>query len=238
MPFRPVSRRRRRHRLLATIVFTAAATFAVVVITNRGGAAPPSGPGPALVDLLTVTPVGSEAGYERELFPHWVDGDGDGCDTRDEVLLAELRPARVAGAGAGVGAGTDGRGCTVTGEWSSSYDGYVTDDPADLEIDHTVALAEAWRSGAATWSLARRQAFANDTGYAGTLVAVTAATNRAKSDSDPASWQPPNRAAWCVFGTNWVFVKYRWQLTADAAEARALRNLLRGCPAADPPPRA
>lgn len=58
---------------------------------------------------------------------------------------------------------------------------------------------------------------------------VLAATNRSKSDRDPASWQPPNREVWCDFATDWATVKIRWRLTADEDEVRALRNMLRGC---------
>jgi hypothetical protein len=92
-----------------------------------------------------------------------------------------------------------------------------------------VALHEAWQSGAATWEPQRRRAFANDLGHPGALVAVTAAMNRIKSDRDPASWQPPNRASWCLYAADWITVKVRWGLTADEAEVTALRNMLAGC---------
>jgi hypothetical protein len=173
-----------------------------------------------LLDRLVIAPEGPDAGYGRELFPHWVDADGDGCDTRSEVLIEESRSL----------AQVDRFGCTViAGDWVSVYDGSATDDPAELEIDHVVALAEAWRSGAADWDGVRRRAFANDREHPGALVAVTAATNRAKGDSDPASWQPPDPAAWCTFATDWVTTKLRWGLTADAAEHDALAAMLRTC---------
>lgn len=126
---------------------------------------------------------GDGDGYECELFGDgWIDADGDGCDTRREVLIAEsTSPAQV-----------DPFGCEViAGDWVSAYDGYSTDDPTELEIDHVVALSEAWRSGAAAWPEDRRLAFANDLDSPAALVAVTAATNRSKGDRDPASWQPP-----------------------------------------------
>lgn len=56
--------------------------------------------------------------------------------------------------------------------------------------------------------------------------------NRSKGDRDPARWQPPNRAAWCRYASDWITVKARWNLTADQAEATALRNMLHGCGAA------
>ncbi len=202
--------------------------------TTTGGLSA-SGAGPFavadLLDRLTVAPAASGAAYDRGLFEHWTDDDGDGCDTRAEVLQAESATPVVEGAG-----------CTVvTGAWLSIYDGYSTPNADELEVDHLVALHEAWRSGASTWAPDRRRAFANDLGHPGALVAVTAAMNRSKGDRDPASWQPPNRAAWCLYATDWIAVKARWDLTVDDAEATALRNMLAGCGAAPttttaPPP--
>lgn len=169
---------------------------------------------PADLDRLVVAPEGGEEGYDRELFEHWVDADGDGCDTRCEVLEEERR--------------TDLAGLP-DGGWLSLYDGYTTDDPGELDIDHVVPLAEAWRSGASDWDAERREAFANDLDDPRALVAVTAATNRAKGDRDPAEWQPPARGAWCWYGEAWVATKLRWGLTADQAEVDALRNMLAGC---------
>ena len=173
-----------------------------------------------LLATLSVAPAGPETGYERSLFDHWIDADGNGCDTRGEVLRAEsITPAQI-----------DPVGCFVlTGDWLSIYDNYTTDDPSELDVDHMVPLFEAWQSGASTWSAERRRAFANDLDHPGTLVAVTQATNRSKGADDPAQWQPPNRNAWCMYAADWITVKARWQLTADAAEISALRNMLRGC---------
>src|SRR5690606_87672 len=155
----------------------------------------------------------------RERFPHWT-SRGDGCDTRDRVLIEEsLSRAQV-----------DIPCTVVAGDWRSPYDGVEVTDPAELEIDHVVALHEAWQSGAAHWTEARREAFANDLSYEGTLVAVTSATNRSKSDRDPAEWRPPAREAWCRFALDWITVKVRWGLTADEAERRSLADLLATCP--------
>lgn len=172
-----------------------------------------------VVALVQVAPERASGGYDRDLFDHWSDDDGDGCDTRDEVLIAESHVSVQPGTGCRVG----------TGWWLSVYDGYSTDDPSELEIDHLVALSEAWRSGADVWSPQRRQAFANDLGHPGALVAVTAAMNRSKGDKDPARWQPPNRSSWCLYATDWITVKARWGLTVDEGEATALRNMLAGC---------
>jgi hypothetical protein len=184
---------------------------------------------------LRVAPENPRTGYDRALFEHWIDADGNRCDTREEVLKAEsLTPAQV-----------DYYGCkVVAGDWVSLYDGFTTDQPGELDIDHVVALAEAWDSGAHGWDAARRRDFANDLGYAGSLIAVSASSNRSKSDRDPAEWLPPRREAWCLFATDWVAVKIRWNLSADPAEVAALRTALETCgsapvitpPTIPPPP--
>lgn len=170
---------------------------------------------------LRVAPEGPRAGYRRELFPHWGDAEGDGCNTREEVLIRQsASPAQV-----------DPYGCRVlAGDWTSRYDGVHTTDPADLEIDHVVALAEAWDSGASGWTTARRRAFANDLDHP-ELLAVSSASNQAKSDSDPAQWQPSRAEGGCQYARDWIAVKRAWDLTADQAEADALRRLLATCPA-------
>lgn len=173
-----------------------------------------------LLARVEVQPESSSTGYDRGHFGGWRDDDGDGCDTRSEVLQAEsAAPVELSPAGCRV----------LAGQWLSIYDGYSTPHPDELEVDHLVSLSEAWRSGASAWSPERRAAFANDLGHPGALVAVTAAMNRSKGDRDPAAWQPPNRAAWCVYAADWVTVKARWQLTMDRAEATAVRNMLNGC---------
>jgi len=156
-------------------------------------------------------------GYDRDAFDLWVDDDGDGCDTRQEVLAAE-RLAHGAGACGLIGA-----------TWYSPYDGGEYHDPADLEIDHLVALKEAWDSGAWAWTDAHRRAFANDLGHPEALIAVASHENRAKGDRDPSNWMPTERAAWCGYAADWVRVKAVWGLSVDGSEAGRLRVVLEGC---------
>lgn len=166
-------------------------------------------------------PVATEVrtGYSRSLFPLWIDADGDGCNTRYEVLIAEAttRP--------GVGAG-----CTLSGgRWYSYYDNVSWTDPADLDIDHLVPLAEAWDSGARNWTTTQRRAFANDLGDARDLVAVTDNVNQAKGDQDPGTWMPSYISARCRYVGEWVAVKLRWRLTVDTGEKNALAGYAGGC---------
>ena len=159
-------------------------------------------------------------GYVRALFVHWIDVDRDGCDTRDEVLIAESRTTPRVRAG-----------CWVAGSWRSVYDGVTTTRASSFDIDHVVPLKEAWDSGAWAWTSARRQGYANDLGNSRSLRAVSAASNRSKSDSDPAQWLPPLRSFRCTYATDWVAIKVRWRLSVDALERAALRRILAACPA-------
>ncbi|MEV5680950.1 HNH endonuclease family protein [Streptomyces sp. NPDC052179] len=174
-----------------------------------------------LSDAVQRLPLAAESrdGYERAKFKHWVDADHDACNTRAEVLLDESRiPATVE------------PGCKiVAGEWYSYYDAVTVTAPGGLDIDHMVPLAEAWDSGASQWTATRREAYANDLGADRSLVAVTAKTNRSKSDQDPSTWLPPLADARCTYAADWVSTKLRWSLTADAPEVAALSVLAESC---------
>lgn len=96
--------------------------------------------------------------------------------------------------------------------WISVYDGITVTDAGKPDIDHMVPLANAWRSGAGSWTAERRKAFANDLPRP-QLLAVSAATNRSKGDQGPDEWQPPAKGYWCTYATAWTNVKSTYQLT-------------------------
>ncbi len=156
-------------------------------------------------------------GYDRDLFDIWSDLDGDGCDTRREVLIRDSI----------VAVGLDpGRRCwVVSGQWYSHYDGVRSTDAGSLDIDHLVPLAEAWASGAHAWPSDWREKFANDEGA---LIAVSARSNRSKGSDDPAEWMPTNSQFTCPYAIGWIGTKARWGLSVDQREADFLRQLLEG----------
>lgn len=170
-------------------------------------------------DVLATIPVERErpAGYRREAFRHWLDVDGDGCDAREQVLRRDA-----------IGfAQVDGFRCfVVEADWRSPYDGVTTSDRTAVDIDHVVALKEAWDSGAWAWSEARRTAFANDTSDPRTLRAVSSRSNRMKSDRDPSNWMPQLASYWCTYVGDWISIKARWSLSMDESEWRRINNLL------------
>ena len=160
-------------------------------------------------------------GYNRSAFKHWIDADKNGCNTRAEVLIQEaiVKPKI-------------GPKCKLTGgKWISAYDGKTITNASQLDVDHMVPLAEAWRSGAWKWSAAQRQAFANDLENSEALIAVTLSTNRSKGDKDPALWMPSIDQ--CTYIQNWISIKSKYSLTADTKEAEKLNSVFATCNFAD-----
>lgn len=215
------SARRRPRRVLGTLgALTAALTTASVLAGPPAQAAPPTpiaaSTARSYLSELSVATPGSMSGYSRDKFPHWITQSGS-CDTREVVLKRD---------------GTDvaqNSSCSATsGTWKSPYDGATWTAASDVDIDHVVPLAEAWRSGASSWTTAQRQALANDLTRP-QLVAVTDNVNQSKGDKDPATWMPPLASYDCVYARMWVQVKHYYDLDVDSAEKSALQGVLNGC---------
>ena len=188
------------------------------VVTSTVAPKGSAGTNTALALLLTITVQNERPqGYSRSLFKHWVDADGDSCDTREEVLIAESTSR----------AQVDAYGCKVIeGDWLSPYDNVAHTNPSALDIDHMIPLKEAWDSGAWAWSAMKRQLFANDLTDARSLIAVTAGQNRSKSDRDPSNWLPPQTQYRCTYLAEWVAIKSHWKLSMDQSEFGRIKNVL------------
>jgi hypothetical protein len=206
----------------ALLALTAAAGCDVTVDPDAdsgsaGGGASTAGAGDAEAKLgkLTVAKAKSMSGYSRAKFPHWI-STGSNCDVRDSVLKRDGTKVKLSGCN------------VVAGTWVSVYDGDKITDPAKVDIDHVVPLANAWRSGANAWTTEKRQDFANDLDDP-QLVAVSASSNRSKGDQDPSTWKPEQTGAWCEYAQDWIVVKSRWKLTVTDAEKAALTAMLRKC---------
>jgi hypothetical protein len=209
-----------RRPFLISLAAVVAATTAFVLGATPVLAYPPTPPSASeaqtQLNSLTVKSEGSTTGYSRDLFPHWSTVSGT-CDTRDEVLKRD---------GTGVTVDSD---CEPTaGRWYSVYDSVWVTDDSSVDIDHIVPLAEAWRSGANSWTTSRRQQFANDLQRA-QLIAVTASSNRSKGDKDPSLWKPPNTSVHCIYAREWIWVKYYYGLSLQSAEKSALQSMLNAC---------
>ncbi|MFJ9648601.1 HNH endonuclease family protein [Streptomyces sp. NPDC004244] len=208
----------RRLGVLASTVALAALTSLVNAPVAQAAPPTPISASAARAYLATVTPraEGSTSGYSRSLFPHWSTVSGS-CNTRETVLKRDGRNVV-----------TDANCASVSGSWYSEYDGATWTAAADLDIDHVVPLAEAWRSGANSWTTSKRQQFANDLTRP-QLIAVTDVVNQAKGDQDPAEWLPSTTSYRCTYARMWVHVKQYWGLSMDSAEKTALVNVLNGC---------
>lgn len=169
-----------------------------------------------ILALLKTKSESASSSYNRSYFKHWIDADGNGCDTRDEVLAQESK-TRVS--------------CIdlASGSWVSLYDGAKISNPSALDIDHFIPLKEAWESGASNWDDDTRERFANDLSYSQSLIAVSASSNRSKSDRDPGAWLPTSKAFTCKYVGIWVAVKYRWGLSIDSIEKRVLTTKISSC---------
>lgn len=193
--------------------------------------APSTAPSEKLDQLPVIERSTEDPTYRRAAFGRtWADLDGDGCNTRDEVLLATVartKPYRVQRQGRC-------QADMVAGTWTDLY----TDKPMTwtnlkdisqaqgIPLDHIVSLAGSYRYGAKNWTQQRRIEFANDELN---LTPTTAAINQAKTDNDPASWTPPASGR-CAYATRYIAVKARWDLPVDQQEKAALQRLLRRCP--------
>ncbi|MFG3645090.1 HNH endonuclease family protein [Micromonospora sp. NPDC047762] len=216
----PVSARFPRIARYAAAVVLAAVAALVGVSAQPASATPPGIPSKATaqsqLNALTVATQGSTSGYSRDLFPHWVTISGS-CNTREQVLKRD-----------GTSVVVDSSCAPTSGRWYSPYDGATWTAASDVDIDHVVPLAEAWRSGANSWTTSRRQSFANDLTRP-QLIAVTDNVNQSKGDQDPSTWQPPLSSYRCTYSKIWITVKYSWGLTLQSSEKSALQSMLNTC---------
>jgi hypothetical protein len=180
----------------------------------------------ALLGTLAVKGRAPRTGYDRDLFGQaWADTDRNGCDTRNDVLRRDLIAAQLK-------PGTNG--CVVlSGTLADPFSGRQIafqrgQGTSELvQIDHVVALSDAWQKGAQQWTPDRRVAFANDPLN---LLAVDGSLNQAKGDGDAATWLPPNRGFRCAYVARQVAVKAKYGAWVTAAEYDAIARVLSDCP--------
>lgn len=157
-----------------------------------------------------------------------IDNDGDGCTIREDILRRDLRGIRSAAAGSGKPA------CTVlSGRLPDPYTGMTIAfrrgraTSSAVQIDHVVALHNAWDSGASGWTARKRRALGNDPQN---LLAVSGPANQEKSDADASQWLPSDARFRCGYVSRQIGVKAAYGLTVTAAEKNAMRKVLLGCP--------
>jgi len=172
---------------------------------------------------LTVRPDGAKTPYKRTKFGSaWRDQDGNACDTRDDILRRDMTSFTL----------KTGSTCIVaTGVLQDPYTGTTIQfdkatAPSRIQIDHMVALGDAWRTGASTWTDEERLAYANDPQV---LLAVDGPSNQLKGDDDSAHWLPPNQAYWCMYVIRQITIKSLYGLSVNATEKANMTSVLGNC---------
>ena len=219
-----------RHRWVLAVAVAVVAVVAVIAFLalrparTWPGDALPDVPALELVETLEVMGRGPMSDFDRALFGEpWADVDGNGCDTRNDVLRRDLTDVTVRSDGCAVTAGTLMDPFSGVGR---PFERGPETSPL-VQIDHVVALADAWQKGARTWTPDRRTRFANDPLN---LLAVDGALNQAKGAGDVATWLPPDRGYWCPYAARVVAVKATYGLAVTAAEGERLTEILGTCP--------
>lgn len=249
-------RSRRRRRIINTITMLTAGAVLVWVLVPRFGinllglpvTKPDTGiinigrssddilksaPKTDLTSAIAALPEMNEwhPDYERSNFGDgWADLDGDGCNTRNEVLARDLDNVRFR---------SDTDDCVVqSGDFVDPYTGQQiiftrgAETSDDVQIDHVVALADAWDKGASSWSVHQRERFANDPLN---LLAVEGKANQDKLAASIDEWVPPNEGYRCAYLARQVAVKTKWSLGVSSAEKHTMAVLATEC-AAQPLP--
>jgi hypothetical protein len=180
----------------------------------------------ATLETLAVKGRAPKTGYTRDQFGQsWADVDHNGCDTRNDILQRDLKSILFK-------EGT--HNCVVmsgvlpdpySGEQISFVRGNVTS--LEVQIDHVVALSDAWQKGAQKLSLVTRTAFANDPLN---LLAVKGRLNSQKGDGDAATWLPPLKSYRCAYVARQIAVKAKYSLWVTSAEKSAMASILQKCP--------
>lgn len=184
-----------------------------------------SGKGGAALAAAEALPVKGRAprtGYDRDNFGSpWADTDSNKCGTRDDILKRDLENVKFRGGDCTVASGV------LDPDPYTGADVTFVRGRSQVDIDHIVALSDAWQKGAQQWDASKRIALANDPLN---LLAVDAGANRGKGDGDTATWLPPNKAYRCTYVAAQVAVKKKYGLWVTSAEQSAMKRVLTSCP--------
>jgi hypothetical protein len=178
-----------------------------------------------LLDSLAVKGRAPKTGYTRAQFGQtWADVNRNGCDTRNDILKRDLTNVIFR---------TGTRDCVVeSGTLIDPYSGttinFVKGNKSSMEvqIDHVVALSNAWQTGAFKLTLAKRTEFANDPEN---LLAVQGRLNSQKGDGDAATWLPPLKSYRCTYISKQIAVKAKYGLWVTSPEKAAMKTILGKC---------
>ncbi|MDF2847634.1 MAG: endonuclease [Oerskovia sp.] len=227
----PTSRKSARLRRALRITLIALALGIVIANavnqpTIEATEAPATGTALAALGTLDVKGIAPATGYERENFGSaWADVDGNGCDTRNDILARDLTELTYS---------TRDKACEVrTGTFDDPYTGetisFVRGNKTSsaVQIDHVIPLMDAWRKGAQSWDDETRRRFANDPLN---LLASDGSANQSKGARDASAWLPPNHAFRCTYIARQIAVKVTYELWVTPSEHDAMAAVLGDCP--------
>jgi hypothetical protein len=177
-----------------------------------------------VLETLNVKGRAPKTGYTRAQFGQaWADVNRNGCDTRNDILKRDLKsPVFKSGT----------RDCKVIGgtlidPYSGKSIDFVVSTSPVIDIDHVVALSNAWQTGAFQLSIEMRTSLANDPLN---LLAVDSKLNRQKGDGDAATWLPPLKSYRCDYVSRQIAVKAKYGLWVTAPEKNQMKLILGKCP--------
>jgi hypothetical protein len=244
-PLHVASRRRVPPRPGATRIAWAAAALLISIVSygvgsriahtepapSPGGAATGADISRLLASLSVVDTLADAPGYDRKcnpgrgcvFGPAWTDdyngpGGHDGCGTRDQILARQLHDVEYK---------PRTHNCVVVAgvldpdPYTGQRIAFTKQRASDIQVDHVVPLAAAWRMGASAWTIEQRTSFAND--IDANLIAVEGKVNGSKSDQTIGEWLPPNTAFHCQYVTRFLVVASKYGLSITTADARAAR---------------
>lgn len=213
--------------LSALAVAVSIAVAPLVALPAHAGPVTAKKPTTAVAQLETLKVKGRAAktGYKRSNFgATWADVNKNKCDTRNDILKRDLKSVKY----------RSGSKCKIdSGTLADPYTNkvisfkYGASTSSKVQIDHVVALSDAWQKGAQKLSKTKRTALANDPLN---LVAVDGPTNSKKGDKDAATWLPPSKAVRCEYVARQIAVKAKYGLWVTSAEKNAMKTILKKCP--------
>ena len=178
-----------------------------------------------VLESLAVKGRAPKTGYDRASWGDWADSDGNGCDTRNDILKRDLKSITYKYA--------NDRCTVMTGVLVDPYSGTSMDflrgvgTSSLIQIDHVVAVSDAWQKGAFKWGSATKIAFYNDPLN---LLAVKGTLNSQKGDGDAATWLPPLKSYRCAYVARQIAVKAKYSIWVTKAEKAAMQTILAKCP--------
>ena len=198
---------------------------AIVALSTFPNAIAATSTAETILDSLEVKGRAPKTGYNRAQFGQiWADVNRNGCDTRNDILQRDLTDVVFR-------SGT--KNCVVeSGTLIDPYSGttiyFVKGEKSSMEvqIDHVVALSNAWQTGAFKLTLVKRTEFANDPEN---LMAVQGRLNSQKGDGDAATWLPPLKSYRCTYVSKQIAIKAKYGLWVTAPEKTAMKNILARC---------